>query len=277
LQVSLGLFGVITQITLQVEPRYYLRLTKRLEPVEEALERSTEYLDKHRHFEFFWFPYSDYAAIKLTDYSEVPGSTSLWRRWAVDVVWENGAFWTLNKLAQFFPGQSPALCRFAGKSMSEEVRVDRAYRVFASPRWVRFREMEYGVPADAGPEVLREIRRWIERHSPAVSFPIEYRYVKGDTIPLSPAYGGDRVFIAVHMYHRMPHQAYFAAIEDIFRAYGGRPHWGKMHTATPEYLFQVYPELPLFLSLQKQYDPTGIFLTPYLRKLLWGEAVPQTA
>ncbi|MCX8111627.1 MAG: FAD-binding protein [Bacteroidia bacterium] len=274
LQVSFGLLGVITQVTVRVQLRYYLRLVKRLERLEEILEKSQEYLERHRHFEFFWFPYSEVGLVKLTDVSEVAGGTSLWRRWMIDAVWENGGFWVVNKLAQLFPGKSPAICRFAGRSMTAEERVDKAYRIFASPRWVRFREMEYGVPAAVGPEVLREIRRWIQKHQPAVSFPIEYRYVRGDDIPLSPAYGGDRVFIAVHMYHRMPYETYFRGIEAIFQAYEGRPHWGKLHTASAEYLRRVYPELERFLHIQRASDPNGIFITPYLRSVLWGEPSP---
>lgn len=273
LQVSLGLLGVITQVSLQVEPRYYLRLVKKIEPLDTVLERSEEYLRTHRHFEFFWFPYSDVALVKLTDRSESPSTPSVWRRWVIDALWENGAFWVVNKLAQWFPTRSISLCRFAGRNMTAEERIDKAYRIFASPRWVRFREMEYGVPAEVGPEVMREIRRWIERQQPAVSFPIEYRYVKGDDIPLSPAYGGDRVFIAVHMYHRMPYESYFRGIEAIFQAYEGRPHWGKMHTAPAEYLHRVYPELGRFLALRERLDPMGVFLTPYFRQLLWGEKV----
>ena len=271
LQVSLGLLGVITQLTLKVEKAYYLHLEKRVIPLEEALENFSHYLDTYRHVEFFWFPYSDRVGLKLTQRSEIPGQTFFLKRWVMDGLWENGAFWVLNKIAQYRPESSPALCRFAGRNMGEEVRIDGAHKIFATARWVRFREMEYGVPADAGPEVLREIDKWIRRHQPAVSFPIEYRYVKGDDIPLSPAQGGDRVFIAVHAYHRMPYEAYFKGIEEIFQAYGGRPHWGKMHTASPAYLAQVYPQLPKFLSLCERYDPQGVFRTPYFERLLWGE------
>ncbi len=271
LQVSLGLLGIITQVTLKVEKAYYLRLEKRVIPLAEALENFLLYLDTHRHVEFFWFPYSDKVGIKLMQKSEVPGRASFLKRWVMDGLWENGAFWMLNKFAQYRPSWSEALCRFAGANMGAEVRIDRSYKVFATARWVRFREMEYGVPVEAGPEVLREIDRWIRRHQPAVSFPIEYRYVKGDNIPLSPAYGGDRIFIAVHAYYRMPYEPYFKGVEEIFQAYGGRPHWGKMHTASPAYIAQVYPELPRFLEWCERYDPSGVFRTPYFERLLWGE------
>ncbi len=271
MQVSLGLLGIITQITLRVEKAYYLRLEKRVIPLDEALENFPTYLDTYRHVEFFWFPYSDRVGLKLTRKSEEPGRTLFLKRWVKDGLWENGAFWLLNKVAQYRPSLSAALCRFAGANMGAEVRVDPAPRAFATARWVRFREMEYGVPAEAGAEVLREMDRWIRRHQPAVSFPVEYRYVQGDNIPLSPAYGGDRVFIAVHAYHRMPYESYFRGIEEILQAYGGRPHWGKMHTASPAYMAQVYPALPEFLAQCKRYDPEGIFRTPYFERLLWGE------
>ncbi len=272
-QVSLGLLGIITQITLRLEKAYYLHLEKRVEPLDQTLERFPAYLDTYRHVEFFWFPYSDKVGLKLTQRSEMPGQTSLLKKWIIDGLWENGAFWLINKAAELQPAASPRLCRFAGANMGTETRIDKAYRVFATARWIRFREMEYGVPAEMGSEVLREIQRWINKHQPAVSFPIEYRYVKGDDIPLSPAYGGDRVFIAVHAYHRMPYEAFFAGIEAIFQAYEGRPHWGKMHTATAAYLEKVYPGLSLFLAEREKLDPQGVFLTPYFERLLWGDTV----
>lgn len=272
-QVSLGLLGIITQVTLRLEKAYYLHLEKRVEPLEEALARFPTYLDTYRHVEFFWFPYSNKVGLKLTRISETPGRTAFLKKWLMDGLWENGAFWLVNKVAQMRPSASPALSRFAGENMGSERRIDRAYRIFATARWVRFREMEYGVPAQAGPEVLREIQRWVRKHQPAVSFPIEYRYVKGDQIPLSPAYGEDRVFIAVHAYYRMPYQSFFAGMEAIFQAYEGRPHWGKLHSATPAYLEKVYPALPTFLAERAKLDPQGVFLTPYFERLLWGDRV----
>jgi hypothetical protein len=34
----------------------------------------------------------------------------------------------------------------------------------------------------------------------------------------------------VHQYHRLPHQRFFDAAEQIFTPVGGRPHWGKLHS-----------------------------------------------
>lgn len=48
-----------------------------------------------------------------------------------------------------------------------------------------------------------------------------------DDIWLSPAYGRDSAYIAVHMYKGMKYAAYFGEVEKIFLKYEGRPHWGK--------------------------------------------------
>lgn len=120
-------------------------------------------------------------------------------------------------------------------------------------------------------EVVREIRAKVAAKKHAVHFPVECRYVKGDDIWLSPAYGRDSAYIAVHMYKGMEHEAYFRDVEDIFRKHGGRPHWGKMHTRTARELAGLYPKWEAFWEIRKQADPDGLFLNDYLRKLFAPE------
>ena len=47
---------------------------------------------------------------------------------------------------------------------------------------------------------------------------------------MSTATGRATGYIAVHRYFREDPTEYFAAVEDIMKAHGGRPHWGKMNT-----------------------------------------------
>lgn len=69
--------------------------------------------------------------------------------------------------------------------------------------------MEYSVPAEYMKQVLMEVEACVRKHRFAVHFPVECRYVKGDDLWLSPAYGRDSAFIAVHMYKGMTYEAYF--------------------------------------------------------------------
>ncbi|HUY78924.1 MAG TPA: D-arabinono-1,4-lactone oxidase, partial [Ktedonobacterales bacterium] len=92
--------------------------------------------------------------------------------------------------------------------------------------------------------------------------------VRGDDIWLSPAYQRDSAYIAVHMYRGMEYLPYFAAVEDIFRQYNGRPHWGKLHTQDAASLRALYPHYDDFRRVRATLDPQGLFLNDYLRRLL---------
>lgn len=65
----------------------------------------------------------------------------------------------------------------------------------------------------------------------------------------------------------MEFSPYFQALEEIFQAYGGRPHWGKMHTMTKADLQTAYPKMEDFISLRKRLDERGIFLNEYVSQL----------
>jgi len=135
-------------------------------------------------------------------------------------------------------------------------------------RTVRFREMEYTVPAELGPACLREILQTIKSKNIPVCFPLEYRYVKADDIWLSMFEGRDGIAISVHQYGDLDYKAYFAQIEPIFWKYQGRPHWGKIHTLSARQLAGLYPRhWQDFKEVRQTLDPTGRMLNAHLISL----------
>jgi FAD/FMN-containing dehydrogenase len=114
---------------------------------------------------------------------------------------------------------------------------------------------------------MAEIQECIERERFAVHVPIECRFVHSDDIWLSPAYQRESASVAVHMYKGMPYQKYFQQMEEIFRRYQGRPHWGKMHTHDAASLAKLYPRWYDFQRVRAKLDPQGLFLNEYLRAL----------
>lgn len=147
--------------------------------------------------------------------------------------------------------------------------LSRSITVIASsqPCAVRFQEMEYNIPAAHFMTVLTETLACIEQQQFKVHFPIECRFVRSDDIWLSPAHQRESSYIAVHMYKGMSYQDYFRAVEEIFKRYSGRPHWGKMHTQTTESLAALYPHWEDFRRVRTALDPQGVFLNEYLRAL----------
>jgi FAD/FMN-containing dehydrogenase len=127
--------------------------------------------------------------------------------------------------------------------------------------------MEYAVPRDVGAECVLEVLDTIARKEIDVVFPLEYRYVKGDDLWLSMDEGGDRAAISVHRTASEDYRPLFEAVEPIFWKYGGRPHWGKVHTLGHAELTELYPRFEDFRRLRAELDPDGRLLNDHLRKL----------
>jgi FAD/FMN-containing dehydrogenase len=166
------------------------------------------------------------------------------------------------------PWLKPWLQRLVGAFVSDHTRVDEAHRIFPKLRGVPFNETEYQIPAEHGMSCLAEVRHAMRRSGEAVFFPVEFRYVKGDDLWLSPFYGRDSVSISVHRYHRQDHRPLFAHVEPVFARYGGRPHWGKLHSLRGPQLRDMYPRWDDFLRVRAQLDPDGKFLNGYMREVL---------
>ena len=104
-----------------------------------------------------------------------------------------------------------------------------------------------------------------------VFFPLEYRHVAADDAWLSPFNGGPRSSIAIHAAADEPYDYFFSEFEPVYRAVGGRPHWGKHHSLRREALSALYPAFETFLALRRDLDPSGKFLNRHLSDL-FGES-----
>ena len=165
----------------------------------------------------------------------------------------------INRLTTRRPGLIPRANAVAARALSAREYVDRSYRVFASPRTVRFREMEYAVPRAAVPDLLAGIEAYLDRSGEQVGFPVEVRFAAADDIWLSTAYGRDTGYVAVHQYHRRDHEAYFRAVEAVAKDLDGRPHWGKLHFRDAESLAAAYPHHADFVAVRDKLDPDRVF------------------
>jgi L-gulonolactone oxidase len=267
-RVGLGALGLVSTVTLQCVPAFQLHAVEAPARVDDLLADLDEHVETNDHFEFFWVPHTGWALAKWNNRTDdPPAPRSRVKQWRDDILLANVAFGALCRVGRLVPALIPRFARIvAGQSRIEYV--DKSYRVFASPRMVRFHEMEYAVPREACAEALNRVRDYVERSGLRISFPVEVRFTAGDDIPLSTASGRDTCYIAVHTYQGMAYQQYFEAVEDIMDGYGGRPHWGKLHFQTAETLAPRYPEWDAFQRVRKQLDPDGRFSNAYLDRVV---------
>jgi FAD/FMN-containing dehydrogenase len=226
-RVSLGLLGVISAARLRLLPAYRLHERVWQEDPTDCLRQLDRRIEENRHFEFFWFPKPDRMEMKTLNPTDAEPSDLL------DI---------------------------------EGERIGWSCHIISSVRDMKFHEMEYSVPAEAGPECFREVRARMQEKHGDVMWPVEYRTLAADDALLSTASGRPTVTISVHQDGRLPFRDFFADVEPIFDAYRGRPHWGKIHTKSRDELAALYPGYDDFCAVRARLDPQGRFLNDYLRQ-----------
>ena len=273
-RVSLGALGVVTGVTLRAVPAFTLEGVDAPLALDEALGRLDELVAANDHFEFFTFPHSEIALTRTNNRVEgPPRPRSDRRQWLEDVVLRNHVFEAACRLGRRRPALIPSINRAVSRAAGTSRRVDRYYRIFASPRRVRFTELEYALPREHTADAVRAVRSLIAERGFHVPFPLEVRFVAPDDALLSPAGGRETGYVAVHMYRGMEWEPYFRAVEEVMDGFEGRPHWGKRHFQTAETLAPRYPEWDRFAAVRARLDPDGRFANSYVRQVL-GPAAP---
>lgn len=263
-RVGVGALGIISTVTLQVVPSFNLEVVNEPMRLDAVLADLDTHVRNNDHFEFFWVPHTGWALTKTnnrTTASLTPRPR--WREIRDDYVMENFAFGAVCRAGRRFPKATPRLAK-ALPSSGRVTYIDKSFRVFASPRLVKFTEMEYSIPAEACAEALNRVRAFVKDEGLQLSFPVEVRFTAPDDIAVSTASGDSpRCYIAVHVYQGMDNSVYFRGVERIMDDYAGRPHWGKMHFQTADTLRDRYPRWGEFQALRDAFDPERRFANTY--------------
>ena len=269
--LGLGALGVLVDVTVQCVPAFGLAAVERPEPLDAVLDDLPARAAAADHMEFYWFPHTDVALTKThtrlgADAPIAPLSAAA--RFVDDVVVGNVVHQAVCSVGRALPVAVPVINRVSARVWGDRTFSDVSHRVFTARRGVRFREMEYAVPLDRLGAAFRDVQRVIVENGWRIEFPVEVRTASADDLWLSTASGRPSGYIAVHRYWRADPSAYFAAVEEVALAHGGRPHWGKMHTLDATRLRERYPRFDDFVALRDRLDPRRAFRNPYLARVL---------
>ncbi len=268
-RVGLGALGVVSTITLRCVPAFTLHAVNEPMRLDDVLAVLDEHVDGNDHFEINWFPHTEWVQAKQNNrVDDAPEPRARAKEWFDEVFLENVALKAAWRVGRRFPSTIPGISRQLTKAITRVESTEKSYKVFTTPRLVRFYEMEYGVPRVAIVECVRELRSFIDASGLKIQVPVEVRFVAGDDIPLSMASGRDSAFVACHVFQGRGYEQYFRGVERIMAAAGGRPHWGKLHFQTAETLAPRYPDWSKFQAVRDQVDPQRVFTNPYLDRVL---------
>ena len=269
--LGLGALGILVDVTVQCVPAFVLHAVEQPEDLEVVLDELDTRVAEADHFEFYWFPHTDRAMTKTN--TRLPESAPRHPlpavgKWVDDTLVGSGLHQVACSVARAIPATIPPINRLSVKLWGDREFTDASSRVFATSRSVRFREMEYALPVGNVRPAFDALRALLDERGWRISFPVEVRFAAADDRWMSTAHGRASGYIAVHRYWREDPTEYFEAVEQIMLSFGGRPHWGKMHTLDAAILRDRYPHFVDFLALRDRLDPDRLFANPYLQRVL---------
>lgn len=252
---SLGALGVVTVLTLDLEPAY---------EVEQRVftELPLAGLD------FEAVAGAAYSVSLFTD-ARAAGFRQVWvkRRTdqaAVDFPWAAPATEALHPV----PGMPAVNCteQFGVPGPWHE-RLPH-FRAEFTPSSGAELQSEYLLPRSAALDALYAIDGIRDTVAPVLQT-CEVRTVAADRQWLSPAHGRDSV--AVHFTWIEDAAAVLPVVRRVEEALAGfdpRPHWGKVYAMSADDLRRRYTRLGDFLALAKSLDPSGKFTNAFVRGAL---------
>ena len=132
-------------------------------------------------------------------------------------------------------------------------------------------QSEYLIPRQHAVDALLAIDRIRDRFAALLQVS-EVRTIASDVLWMSTAFG--RPSVAIHFTWQPEWDAVrrvLPTIEDALAPFEPRPHWGKVFTLPPETIRSAYEKLPEFAALLRRHDPLGKFGNAFLGRYIFAD------
>jgi FAD/FMN-containing dehydrogenase len=267
--VSMGMLGIITEMTIDVDPKFQLHEKSGIMDFDEVCDNILDWVNEHNHIKMWWFPHTDKMMVYRYNRTYEPVNDTWFRQKLMDE-WVSVYFY---RMMLWWGNRKPSRRQFINDKiltpfLADVDRIERSYKVFNVPEPPIHRETEWAFDINLTPTVLREYRKMVEQRGHYINFIQEIRFVKGDEHALSPCYGRDSVYVGCYNADNNGWNELLSDFEEyVGKPYQGRPHWGKEFKVGAEYLKNAYPKWDEFQQLRAELDPNGQFRNSMLEGL----------
>ncbi len=262
-RVHLGALGVVTRVTLRVRPAGHLHQAVEQVPVESVPDALPEIADSAEYVKVWWLPHAPTA--QIVRYTATTSATTRrpsprTQRWIDERVMHRFVFPGVVALQRRRPGiTAPLNARLSRVYLGAASQVGPAGLMLNTPMPMRHHETEAALPLSRAGAALRQVLDLFHHGRPAVTFPLEIRFVRGDDIWMSPAHGADTCQVGAYTTEGPDRAAYFEGFWRVMRSFGARPHWGKEMDHDAAELRPLYPAFDRFLAVRDDLDPQRVF------------------
>jgi xylitol oxidase len=256
--VGLGALGVITKITLDIQPTYQMR---------QYVYENLSFSAMKNHFDAIQA--SAYSVSLFTDWQNRRFS-EVWLKSRV----EKGQAFEATR--EFFGAKLASknlhpIAELSAENCTEQMGVPGPwyerlphFRMGFTPSAGKELQSEYFVPRQHAVEAILAVERLRDQVTPHLLI-TEIRAVAADDLWMSPCY--QQPCVTIHFTWKQDWPAVsrlLPVIEKELAPFQARPHWGKLFTMSPKQLRSIYNKLPQFIALSKKFDPRGKFRNDFL-------------
>jgi xylitol oxidase len=264
--VALGALGVVTHLTVEVEPAFEVAQHVYHDvPLEELTARQEEVFS------------SGYSVSGFTDWGS--GRVSVWRKLRADAAggfeqprpeWCGGTLATTP--AHPVPGMPAENCTVQLAVPGPWHERLPHFRPEFTPSSGKELQSEFFLPRERTREAFEAVRGLGEQVARVVQIS-EIRTIAADELWLSPCYRRDAVALHFTWIADLGAVApVLASVERVLLPLGARPHWGKVFLSGPAAALATYPRAEDFRALIDRRDPDGKFRNAFVDGLF-----PRTA
>jgi alditol oxidase len=259
--VALGALGVVTAVTLDIEPTYDVRQDVFTGLGWEALAEHVDTITS-----------SAYSVSLFTRWTDV-GIDQVWIKGRVgdaSTVPPRELFGALAATSTLHMLEGGAIEAITEQGGVPGPWLDRLphFRMDFTPSRGEELQSEYLLPREHTREAVERLRALADVVAPVLMV-TELRTVAADSHWLSSSYGHDVVgvhFTWVRDVERV--YAVLPRVEAALLPLGARPHWGKCFAAGAAQLAPLYPRLGDFRELRGRVDPEGKFGNAFLDRVI---------
>jgi xylitol oxidase len=262
--VGLGALGVITKVTLDIQPTFMMR---------QYVYEDMPLAEMKNHFDAI--EASGYSVSLFTD----------WQNERISEVWiksRDEGEQTFEAIPEFFGAKRATknlhpIAELSAENCTEQMGVPGPwferlphFRMGFTPSAGKELQSEYFVPRQHAVEAILAVERLRDQVAPHLLIS-EIRTIAADNLWLSPCY--QQSSVSIHFTWKQDWPAVrqlLPVIEKELAPFKPRPHWGKLFTMPPEELKARYERLPEFIQVSKKYDPQGKFHNDFLNRNIFN-------
>jgi xylitol oxidase len=256
--VGLGALGVITKVTLDIQPTFTMR---------QYVYQDLPLAAVKDHFDAI--EASAYSVSLFTD----------WQNERFNEVWiksREDAGQAFNATPEFYRAKLATknlhpIAELSAENCTEQMGVPGPwferlphFRMGFTPSAGKELQSEYFVPRRNAVEAILAVERLRDQVGPHLLIS-EIRAIAADNLWMSPCY--EQPCVTIHFTWKQDWAAVrklLPMIEKELAPFKARPHWGKLFTTSPRELKAIYTRLPDFIQLSRKYDPQGKFRNEFL-------------